>query len=94
MSCRRIVLAGLAITTLAIHTGRHAWGDEASRPAPTNAPGQTAKEPETLKERLSDKASDEQRVDNCKVAPERRGPAPRPDDCAHGDASAPAQTPQ
>ena len=32
----------------------------------------------TLKERLSDKASDEQRVNNCQVPPERRGPVPRP----------------
>lgn len=32
----------------------------------------------TLKERLSDKASDEQRVNNCQVSPERRGPVPRP----------------
>src|SRR5690606_15246438 len=35
----------------------------------------------TAKERLSDKASDEQRVDNCGVPLERRGPVPRPD-CA------------
>jgi hypothetical protein len=34
---------------------------------------------QTLKERLSDKASDQQRVDNCRVPPERRGPVPRPD---------------
>jgi len=33
----------------------------------------------TLKERLSDKASDNQRVDNCHVPMERRGPKPRPD---------------
>jgi len=38
-----------------------------------------AGQPLTLKERLSDKASDEQRVDNCKVPPDRRGPKPRPD---------------
>jgi hypothetical protein len=38
---------------------------------------------ETLKERLSDKASDEQRVDNCHVPPERRGTKPRPADCGH-----------
>lgn len=41
----------------------------------------------TGKERLSDKASDEQRVDDCKVPPERRGPKPRPDACG----SAPAR---
>jgi hypothetical protein len=33
----------------------------------------------TSKERLSDKASDEQRVDNCRVPLDRRGPTPRPD---------------
>ena len=38
-----------------------------------------AQEAQTLKERLSDKASDAQRVDNCHVLPERRGPLPRPD---------------
>jgi hypothetical protein len=38
-----------------------------------------AQEVHTLKERLSDKASDQQRLDNCHVPPERRGTAPRPD---------------
>jgi hypothetical protein len=33
----------------------------------------------TSKERLSDKAADDQRVDNCGVPPERRGPVARPD---------------
>jgi hypothetical protein len=45
------------------------------RPA---TPPPEEKQAETLKERLSDKASDEQRVDNCHVAPERRGSKPRP----------------
>lgn len=35
----------------------------------------------TIKERLGTKASDEQRVNNCKVPVELRGPTPRPDDC-------------
>lgn len=39
---------------------------------------------QTLKERLGDKASDEQRVDNCKVPAERRGIKVRPDGCDHG----------
>ena len=38
-----------------------------------------AQEEQTLKERLSDKASDNQRVDNCRVPAERRGSVPRPD---------------
>lgn len=40
----------------------------------------------TSKERLSDKASDEQRVDNCRVPIERRGTTPRPD-CKDADAT-------
>ena len=36
----------------------------------------------TGKERLRGKASDEQRVDNCKVPLALRGPKPRPDQCA------------
>lgn len=35
--------------------------------------------PKSAKERLSDKASDEQRVNNCRVPVERRGAKPRPD---------------
>jgi hypothetical protein len=43
----------------------------------------TAGPVQTLKERLGDKASDEQRVDNCKVPLERRGSKVRPDGCEH-----------
>jgi len=35
----------------------------------------------TAKERLGGKASDEQRVDNCKVPLDLRGSKPRPDEC-------------
>ena len=38
-----------------------------------------AAEIKSLKEKLSDKASDEQRVDNCRVPLDRRGATPRPD---------------
>jgi hypothetical protein len=45
-------------------------------------PKQLRAEPtRTGKERLGRKSSDEQRVDNCKVPLELRGPKPRPDDC-------------
>lgn len=44
-----------------------------------SVPPTIAQEARTLKERLSDKASDTQRVDNCRVPPERRGSLPRPD---------------
>ena len=54
----------------------------------TLGPVTRAEEALTLKERLSDKASDEQRIDNCRVPPERRGAKPRPG-CA---AATPAQS--
>jgi hypothetical protein len=46
------------------------------------APDEGAKQEvviKSLKEKLSDKASDEQRVDNCRVPLDRRGSKPRPD---------------
>jgi hypothetical protein len=48
--------------------------------------GKSQTEPvRTGKERLGGKASDPQRVDNCKVPLDQRGSTPRPDDC--GDAT-------
>jgi hypothetical protein len=44
-----------------------------------SVPPAIAQEAQTLKERLSDKASDAQRVDNCRVPPDRRGTLPRPE---------------
>ena len=41
----------------------------------------------TAKERLAGKASDEQRVDNCKVPLDLRGPKPRPDQCGDGSST-------
>ena len=49
-------------------------------------PGSASGAGETLKERLSDKASDDQRVNNCKVPLNRRGAKIRPDTCS-GDAA-------
>jgi len=57
-----------------------AGADEAPPPAPLKS----------AKERLSDKASDEQRVDNCRVPPDRRGTKPRPD-CPPAQAEGPGQ---
>ena len=37
----------------------------------------------TGKERLSAKWKDEQRIDNCKVPLDKRGPKARPDSCDH-----------
>ena len=45
----------------------------------------------TAKERLGSKASDEQRVDNCKVPLDLRGPRPRPDECSSDGPSADAK---
>jgi hypothetical protein len=52
-------------------------------PNPPALPGPASGAGETLKERLSDKASDDQRVDNCKVPLNRRGAKIRPDACGH-----------
>jgi hypothetical protein len=49
--------------------------------AQTASEPEAASEPKTLKERLGDKASDDQRVDNCKVPVNERGTKPRPDEC-------------
>jgi hypothetical protein len=81
-------LGGAVAAALAIHTGFAHAGE-------TPGSGREAKEVQaeaarTGKERLGDKASDEQRVDNCKVPVEQRGPKPRPDTCGEG-ASAAAQ---
>jgi hypothetical protein len=57
----------------------------ADEPTPTVTPAAeapTSQPPvKTGKERLSSKASDEQRVDNCKVPQELRGTTVRPDTC-------------
>jgi hypothetical protein len=52
----------------------------------SGASGDATREPSgpvrTGKERLGNKWSDEQRVDNCKVPPDKRGAKVRPDSCA------------
>ncbi|HYG85916.1 MAG TPA: hypothetical protein VD978_06630 [Azospirillum sp.] len=66
-----------------------------TQPTGTRPPIQEAAPAKTAKERLSDKASDEQRVNNCKVPLDRRGPKVRPEGCKPDDASAtPTQMPQ
>jgi hypothetical protein len=57
----------------------------------SSAGAATAAELKSLKERLSDKASDDQRVDNCHVPVDRRGPLPRPG--CPGETTAPAPVP-
>ena len=74
-------LAGVAAVTVATAIAMPSPTFAQVPAQPTNGlplgPGR-AIELRTLKERLSDKASDEQRVDNCRVPLERRGSQPRP----------------
>ena len=49
----------------------------AARPSTSESPAPVR----TGKERLGNKWSDEQRLDNCKVPPDKRGSKPRPDTC-------------
>jgi hypothetical protein len=59
-----------------------ARAQDPARPLMPNVPQAASTiQPQTLKERLGDKASDEQRVDNCKVPLERRGSKIRSDAC-------------
>lgn len=53
-----------------------------------------AAESKTSKERLSGKASDNQRVDNCRVPLEQRGSTPRPDCVRETESSTTATTKQ
>lgn len=76
---RRVVAALTAATLIAAPARGGAEGpSDASGPAPAPA-GKIL----TGKERLSGKASDDQRLDNCKVPLEKRGPKPRPESCDH-----------
>ena len=56
-------------------------GERASAPSAATASPARSTELLTAKERLSEKWTDEQRVDNCKVPIDKRGPKPRPDTC-------------
>lgn len=52
-----------------------------------------AEQPKTAKERLAEKASDDQRVDDCGVPLGRRGPEPRPG-CSEDEEAAPSEAGQ
>jgi hypothetical protein len=77
----RIALVGIAGTIIASLIGFGRAQDAARVPVPAAPQASTAAPQQTLKERLGDKASDEQRVDNCKVPVDRRGSKIRPDNC-------------
>jgi hypothetical protein len=78
-SPRYLLIAALALAlSSAVSYGQPTVsGDPATRGA-TGVPGPVR----TGKERLGDKWNDEQRIDNCKVPPDKRGRKPRPDTCA------------
>jgi hypothetical protein len=61
-------------------------GERASAPSAATASPARSTELLTAKERLSEKWTDEQRVDNCKVPVDKRGTKPRPDTCSHAPA--------
>ncbi|HKA80545.1 MAG TPA: hypothetical protein VKD43_10945 [Xanthobacteraceae bacterium] len=76
MSSLSVRLIAMALVTQA------ALASTAATPCQAQEAKQIQPQPtRTGKERLGGKASDEQRVDNCKVPAEQRGPKPRPDDC-------------
>ncbi|MEN3794648.1 hypothetical protein [Fulvimarina sp. MAC3] len=69
-----LVSVGLVVPVVAQEIAQ--TGNVATAPvAETSGPTRTGKE------RLAAKWTDEQRVDNCKVPPEKRGPATRPVAC-------------
>jgi hypothetical protein len=74
--CVAVVLAVAPVTNFANAA------EEKTTPNQSAAEGLPDKaDPKTLKERLGDKGSDEQRVNNCKVPVEQRGSKLRPDRC-------------
>jgi hypothetical protein len=78
------VIAASILAASAFAAAPLAAGDPAPTVAPTAAQLPTEPIPapvKTGKERLSSKASDEQRVDNCKVPQQLRGTTVRSDTC-------------
>ena len=83
---KRSAFGRVAAALLAVQIGLAWAGGESGAESATGETRATASR--TVKERLSSKASDDQRVDNCKVPPELHGPKPRPD-CRHDPSAAP-----
>jgi hypothetical protein len=78
----RILLGGLVAAALLLHAAG-GWSQDGDKQS-----AEASRVVQTLKERLGDKTSDEQRVDNCKVPVERRGPKVRPEGCKEEGAGA------
>lgn len=77
LSAPILILAAAALACVAPSAAVRAAGPVEAPARPGVAPIPPAPTA-TGKERLSDKASDAQRENDCGVPPERRGPGPRP----------------
>jgi hypothetical protein len=74
---RRTLAPALAvIVPIAIAASSAPFAQERPPNLPSGSPAVL-----TGKERLGEKWKDEQRLDNCNVPPDKRGPKPRPDTC-------------
>jgi len=74
--CALALMVGLSLTGMAVAEERSQVRNDPPIPPTVPAPQSSL----SAKERLSDKASDGQRVDDCKVPPDRRT-RPRPTAC-------------
>jgi hypothetical protein len=70
------IITAIAASICSLPPQNAAVAGEAAAPAATGTP-----ELLTAKERLGEKWTDEQRVDNCNVPLDKRGSKPRPDAC-------------
>jgi len=93
LSLALIVQATIVLASPASAQDRPPAGNDRAPVSGTAAPSPAGStELLTAKERLSEKWTDEQRVDNCKVPIDKRGPKPRPDTCPDASSEQPAQT--
>ena len=83
---RRILLCGIAGAMMSLQA--RAAEPQAAHPPQTDTSASASR---TGKERLGGKETDEQRVDNCKVPPEKWGPKTRPASCDHGSSPVPTR---
>lgn len=88
MPSATILRAAVRLTALTLAVQAALCAADGRAHAGGQASGIAAAPTHTAKERLGGKATDEQRVDNCKVPPALRGPKPRPDKCDGASAGA------
>lgn len=73
-----------AFAILALLHAPAAFAQQQAGAAPAGGKPAPVSDGLTGKERLGKKWTDEQRIDNCRVPPDRRGVKPRPDKCSDG----------